>query len=173
VYIDEVTGLWNQRYFNERLHAEYTRAERSSLPLAIVFVDIDEFDKLALQGTQVRDSVLREIARLLVLTIRGADISGRTDGFLEAARYGRHEFFLILPETGLEGARSVAERLRRAVEATPFPLRAVGRSGHVTISLGVAAKHAGHDAAENLVARADEALRRAKDLGSNHLEVAV
>ena len=171
VYIDEVTGLWNQRYFNERLHAECVRAQRYGRPLSIVFIDVDEFDKLTLQGSRVRDAVLREIAQLLVSAIRGADVSGRIDGFLEAARYGRHEFFLILPETDLEGARSVAERLRRTVEATRFSHRNAGRSGRVTISLGVAALHAGGDAAENLVSRADEALRQAQERGSNHIEV--
>jgi diguanylate cyclase (GGDEF)-like protein len=160
---DGLTGLYVSRYFRHRLKEELRTAERYRRNLSVVMVDIDYFKKVNdTHGHQAGDDVLRVVARCLLDTVReGIDI---------AARYGGEEFALILPETNLEGAGALAERLRRLIEKQRVDVGGV--IIQVTTSCGVATSPDHGSLPEVLVERADQALYRAKENGRNRVEVA-
>ncbi len=160
---DGLTGLYVSRYFRHRLKEELRTAERYGRKLSVVMVDIDHFKKVNdTHGHQAGDDVLRVVARCLLDTVReGIDI---------AARYGGEEFALILPETNLEGAGALAERLRRLIEKQRVEIGDV--TIRVTTSCGVATSPDHGNLPEVLVERADQALYRAKEDGRNRVEVA-
>ena len=142
---DELTGLSNNRRFRELIKKEADRAERFGHELSLIILDIDDFKRINdtyghLQG----DEVLRMIGRVLHLESRGVD---------EPARYGGEEFAVALPETDIEGALELAERIRVRIEAEPVPR--VGGSGtiRVTASAGVASMRVTADGADALIAR--------------------
>jgi diguanylate cyclase (GGDEF)-like protein len=158
---DELTGLSNNRRFRELITKEANRAERFGHELSLIILDIDDFKRINdtyghLQG----DEVLRMIGRVLHLESRGVD---------EPARYGGEEFAVALPETDIEGALELAERIRVRIEAEPVPR--VGSSGtiKVTASAGVASMRVTADGADALIAAADEALYEAKRAGKNRV----
>ena len=126
---DELTGLFNVRYFFKQLDIEIKRAERYSKPLSLVFVDIDDFKNYNdTYGHLEGDQVLRKIAQAIQSCMRGPD---------SAYRYGGDEFVGILPETREPGATIVAERIRKIVstlEFLPTPHKAL----FMTVSVGVA-----------------------------------
>jgi diguanylate cyclase (GGDEF)-like protein len=158
---DELTGLSNNRRFRKLIDKEAERAERFDHELALIILDIDDFKKVNdtyghLQG----DEVLRMVGRVLHLESRGVD---------EPARYGGEEFAVALPETDIEGALELAERIRERIEAEPVPR--VGSAGtiKVTASVGVASMRVIADGADALIAAADEALYEAKRSGKNRV----
>jgi diguanylate cyclase (GGDEF)-like protein len=159
--IDDKTGLYNFREFQRRLNEEWHRAERYSLPLSLVFFDLDHFkrinDKL---GHQAGDRALQEFATLVA---GGA----RTNDF--AARYGGEEFAVILPHTDGEMAVRVAERIRRATSA--FVFLADETPTRITVSAGVSTYPSPSqiESMDALLRAADMALYRAKDLGRNRV----
>jgi diguanylate cyclase (GGDEF)-like protein len=156
--IDALTGLWNRRYFDERLEAEVSMARRAPRPLAVLMIDIDKFKLINdTYGHATGDEVLRRVACLLGESVRTEDI---------VCRYGGEEFAVIAPNT-CDGAAALAERLRHAVETMKITF--LGKPLHVTASIGVAS----HDQAPetSLVAQADAALYRAKQAGRNRVEV--
>jgi len=109
---DELTGLYNRRYLNERLREEVERARRYRYPISCLMIDIDRFKEINdTYGHQVGDKVLAELGKLLRNTTRVVDI---------VARYGGEEFLIILPMTNLKGAKTVAERIRRNVQQARF-----------------------------------------------------
>ena len=126
---DDLTGLFNVRYFFNQLKAEIERADRYSKPLSLIFVDINDFKNYNdLYGHLEGDQVLRKIARAIQSCMRGPD---------SAYRYGGDEFVGILPETREPGAAIVAERIRKMVntyEFFPNPDKAV----YMTVSVGFA-----------------------------------
>jgi diguanylate cyclase (GGDEF)-like protein len=175
---DGLTGVYNHRHFREALAREASRAGRTGRPLSLLLLDVDHFKRFNdTRGHPAGDALLRELAATLQVGLRGADV---------LARYGGEEFALLLPDTGEEGAREVAERLRAAVEhrfgatSDPSPI-----AGGVTVSVGVAtwpgalahgapegegAFEAGpHRAAEELLESADRALYAAKRGGRNRV----
>ncbi len=148
---DPLTSLANRRAFRDRLEAECSRATRAGIPLGLVLIDLDHFKRVNdTYGHQVGDAVLRDAADRLMRCARREDVT---------ARIGGEEFAWLMPEANLAAATDGAERLRRRIGDTDFPV--VGR---VTASLGVAAldSAAGPD---EMVRRADRALYRAKDSG--------
>ena len=159
---DGLTGLFNHRYFRERLESEFERAHRYGLPLSVIIMDIDGFKKVNdtfghLQG----DSILRDIAAVTMQAVRKSDI---------VARYGGEEFVVIMPQTGLEGAKAQAERVCRQVSEMVHDGLPPGR--RVTVSVGVAVFVA--DAimdCEALIRVADGALYAAKASGKNRVVV--
>jgi diguanylate cyclase (GGDEF)-like protein len=155
---DTLTGLYNRRYFEERLGVETQKSFYSGTPLSLVMVDIDHFKKVNdTFGHTGGDQVLCKTASLLKNSIRKKDM---------VARYGGEEFMLILPEAGLEESFIIAERIRRLVENTSFE---IGQAQvHLTISMGIS-NFPSHRAKskEELVRMADQALYDAKRGGRN------
>ncbi|GMR04040.1 MAG: hypothetical protein BMS9Abin22_572 [Gammaproteobacteria bacterium] len=159
---DALTGLPNRRILDQRLTEELRRAQRYNKSLSLMLLDIDHFKKVNDNyGHLAGDAVLKTLAKLLSKQIRDVDF---------AARYGGEEFMFILPETDSPGAKLVAQRIRRAVADTPFPLRD-GRKISVTVSIGIVCfPHCG-ESAQELTERADQALYTAKLAGRNRVEL--
>lgn len=160
--IDSLSGLWNRRYFDQRLLQEWSEARRHGRSLSLIMCDVDRFKRLNDQfGHPFGDQVIERVAQILSGG-RGSDI---------ACRYGGEEFGMILPSTAADRALEVAERHRVAIESHTW-------SGHddviVTSSFGVAdLKSLPTDASmEQLVQAADMALYRAKQSGRNRVELA-
>jgi two-component system cell cycle response regulator len=158
---DPLTRLLNRRALLERLSSEVDRSLRYGDVLTLLMVDVDHFKNINdSHGHLVGDAVLREIGSLLHASVRAVDV---------VARYGGEEFVIILPETPLEGALVFAERLRETIERHGF----AGRGGaglRLTASIGAATFPSPHvHSTEDLFARADEALYRAKSGGRNQV----
>jgi diguanylate cyclase (GGDEF)-like protein/PAS domain S-box-containing protein len=155
---DGLTGLYNRRYFDETLAREIARARRDDSELALVLVDVDHFKKVNdTHGHQAGDAVLKKLAELLTEAVRAEDI---------ACRYGGEEFAIIMPTASAAGAVQKAESWREAFSALKVDI-GNGQLWQGTMSLGVACFpiHAG--APEDLIARADAALYKAKHQGRN------
>ena len=154
---DGLTELPNRRHFEEALESEISRAERFGGSLALILADLDDFKQVNDRyGHQAGDDVLQTFADILRTTVREIDLP---------ARYGGEEFAVLLPQTDLEGAHELAERLRRALAARPMATHPGGLVA-VTASFGVAAFPDAPTPAA-LFASADEALYRAKRAGKN------
>lgn len=159
---DSLTELANRRSFFEQAEAEVQRAHRYGHPLALQMLDIDHFKSINDHfGHAAGDEVLRRIAGVLRANLRHNDL---------AARIGGEEFVVLLPETQLEDAAQHAERLRNAIAGLRIPFEQSTLS--VTVSLGVAALHAGELSPEPMLMRADSGLYRAKQSGRNRVQVA-
>ncbi len=158
---EEVTGLFNQNYIRQRLQEEYYRAKRYDHPLSLLMIDLDDFKSLNHRyGRTTGDYLLRYFGQLIRDTVRPSDI---------AARFGGEEFLILLPNTGREEARAVAERLRQRVSENPFRVDAERKDIRLTISIGASAldiPNYGEDA-EEMITLADLALFRAKKEGKN------
>ncbi len=155
---DQLTGLSNRRRFDEALVTQAERARRFGRPLGLVLLDIDDFKHVNdTHGHQQGDVVLREVARVLRETCREID---------EPARYGGEELVVVLPETDVEGAHELAERVRREVGELRLPI-AGGELVEITVSCGVAALPESAEDEHDLVAAADAALYEAKRSGKD------
>ena len=156
---DPLTGLLNRRYLEERLAEELKRSGRHGHAMSFMMIDVDDFksynDKfLHPEG----DKALKIVGKCLRETLRGADV---------AARYGGEEFSILLPQTTISEARTIAERIRVNIETTDFPHR------QVTVSIGIATLSPEIVTVEGLVAAADKALFEAKRDGKNQVSVFV
>ena len=168
--MDGLTGLFNHRFFWERLRDEVARADRYGQPLSLLMLDLDDFKRVNDRyGHPVGDELLRTVGRALQTQVRqGVDC---------AARYGGEEFAVILPSTlsersggGLDGAVTTAERIRSAVADLRAPVVDAAWPG-ITVSIGVATLPVHAADAEELVTRADRALYAAKRLRKDRVEV--
>ena len=155
---DDLTQVYNYRFLKTALRRETRRAARYNQELALVMIDVDNLKAYNDRNGHMRGSMLlREIARLFTTQTRSWDL---------VAKYGGDEFTLILPQTGMEGAMVVAERMRAAVENHTF---ALADRGSITISLGVAVfPHHGSDSI-SLIRAADRVLYQAKRSGRNRV----
>jgi diguanylate cyclase (GGDEF)-like protein len=164
---DALTGIANRRRFEVALDDEFRRAGRDGTPLTVMLVDVDLFKAYNDEhGHQAGDDCLRQVAAVL------ADGTRRAGDVL--ARYGGEEFVLILPGMGEDVAADHADRLREAVADVGIVHPRSAIADHVTVSIGVAVLRAGDAAidARWLIARADDALYRAKRDGRNRIAVA-
>jgi diguanylate cyclase (GGDEF)-like protein len=153
---DGLTGLHNRRYFLELLEDELSRSRRHNLVASLLLMDIDHFKAINDKyGHSTGDLVLKEIASLLGRSVRREDT---------LARYGGEEFILLAPQTEMEGARILGDRLRGLAEKHPF---AYEGGFSVTISVGIATFPRHAQSAEELIESADRALYKAKEGGRN------
>jgi len=156
---DGMTGLVNHRAFQELLCDTLERAQQEGCPVSLILLDVDHFKQYNdTFGHPAGDDVLRTVASLLRQEVRQGDFP---------ARYGGEEFAILLPNTDIQSARQVAERVRAAIAAYPFAHR------QVTVSMGVAGSDAKEPLGpEALIERADRALYAAKRCGRNRVMLA-
>lgn len=155
---DALTGLHNRRYMAGQLQALVGRANHSGPGVAVLVLDIDHFKAINDGfGHDAGDEVLREFAVRMATNVRAIDLP---------CRLGGEEFVIVMPDTAMEDALRIAERIRRDVADTPFPVMGGREHLTVTISIGVAASLAG-DTPDALLKRADEGVYEAKSRGRN------
>jgi two-component system cell cycle response regulator len=158
---DQLTGLHNRRYMVGQLGALVARATRGGDPVGCLLIDIDHFKKINDSfGHDAGDEVLREFAVRLASNVRAIDLP---------CRYGGEEFVTIMPDTTIDAAGRIAERIRRYISGSPFRVAQGSELLTVTISVGVAVMTGSTDTAEALLKRADEALYEAKAAGRNRV----
>jgi len=158
---DGLTGLFNHAYFKHLLDLEVKRSLRQRHPTSLLMLDIDGFKALNDSlGHTGGDSILEEVGRRILASVREIDI---------AARYGGEEFAVVLPYTGIEGATVAAERIRAALDSERFEAGSPGTVVPVTASIGVASCPAHATRAEDLIITADSLLYRAKGEGKNRV----
>jgi len=154
---DGLTGVFNHRFFQQRLDEEIMRSKRYERPVSLIMMDIDYFKKLNdTMGHQTGDAVLRELGMVVKNQLRNLDV---------LCRYGGEEFVIILPETDGSGGLSTAERIRRAISKHSFRDTA-GKAFGITVSLGVSSMPPLTEK-QQLIKSADDALYRAKESGRN------
>lgn len=158
---DPLTRLCNRRHLYEKLEVELNRCFRGANPIALIMADIDHFKRVNDQfGHQVGDEVLIKVADLLQEQLRTYDL---------AARYGGEEFCLVLPETDLEAACEVAERVRQRAEQMTFA--APMEDFTLTMSFGIAAYDGTSEGSiDEIIGVADDALYEAKNAGRNQVK---
>jgi diguanylate cyclase (GGDEF)-like protein/PAS domain S-box-containing protein len=162
--LDEMTGLYNFRYFKQSLQQEHERAIRLYSPYSIVFCDMDHFKHYNdRNGHPAGDQLLREFARLLRQSCRTTDLP---------SRYGGEEFAIICPGVDSEGANVLAERIRKAVQAYPFAHAEHQPLGSVSISVGVACYPYDGKSPQEVLKAADQAVYASKHAGRNRVTVA-
>jgi diguanylate cyclase len=158
---DPLTALGNRKYFDRALLTAIETAQKRGEPLSLLMLDIDHFKSFNDNyGHLTGDQVLRLVGMSLKQTIKGQDIT---------ARYGGEEFAVVLPNTALRQALTVADHIRRAVMAKELKKKSTGEIlGRVTISVGVSMLKAGDDT-DSLIERADACLYAAKRNGRNRV----
>ena len=156
---DPLTGLHNRRYLEARMFEEVSRAKRYNHAMSFMMIDIDDF-KLYNDhhGHQAGDRALEITANCLTSTVRKIDV---------AARYGGEEFSILMPQTSLQEASVIADRIRRAVAGTAYPKGEKQSLGAVTVSIGLSTFSSVLDSSEKVVRAADRALYHAKRQGKN------
>lgn len=161
---DALTGLHNRRYLDTHLAAMFDESLRRGRHLSVLVMDIDKFKPINdTYGHDAGDEVLREFAKRVRSQTRGIDV---------VARFGGEEIVVVIPDTGLEIARIVAERVREAVHGEPFGIHQDTRKVAITVSIGVASRQPGDRSAQEIMKRADVALYRAKEGGRNQVVAA-
>ncbi len=161
-YTDDLTGIYNHRFFIHQLTMEVDRQKRYPSPLSLLMIDIDYFKNYNdTNGHLAGDQVLTAISIIIQHAVRQTDI---------IARYGGEEFCAILINTEREGALAIAERVRRNVAETNFPNEKVQPNGDLTVSVGMATFSSTISTVTDLIREADNALYRAKRAGRNRVE---
>lgn len=156
---DPLTGLHNRRYLEARLAEELSRSKRYDYPLSFMMIDIDDFKHYNdRNGHQAGDRALEITAQCLRSALRKVDV---------ASRYGGEEFSILLPQTNLQEAGVIADRIRRKINDTSFEHGKSQPLAAVTVSIGLSAFSPALDSAEAIVRAADRALYHAKSHGKN------
>ncbi len=158
-HLDGLTEVYNRRFFQTFLYSEHSRTARSGHPLALILADVDDFKALNDSfGHVAGDQALREICHIFRQVVRDYDL---------VSRYGGEEFAFVLPETSLDEAGALADRLRNAIAEHDF--RFDEKARRITLSLGVSAIRPAHDrmGVDCLMRGADQALLKAKSTGKN------
>lgn len=156
---DELTRAYNRRHLLQRAEEEFERANRHSTDLSVIMIDADHFKNVNdTYGHDVGDEVLRQLTRTAEKQLRRSDL---------LARFGGEEFVVLAPETDLDGAVDLAERIRRSIDALRIPVD----EGELrfTVSLGVAQATASDQSVESTLKKADQALYQAKEQGRNRV----
>lgn len=170
---DDLTGLYNRRFVMGALAREQQRNARHGTPFAVMLLDLDDFKHVNdTYGHPAGDELLKAFVRRVIEEVRDIDLVGAgrelkdTDTF---GRFGGEEFIVILPDTGLAGAKRVAERIRSVVAGAPFETSS-GEIG-VTVSIGVAQYRRG-ESLRDILERVDKAVYAAKHAGRDRVAVA-
>ncbi len=159
---DALTGLHNRRYMSSQLQSLVSRANLGGDQVAVLILDLDHFKIINDSfGHDAGDEVLREFAVRLATNVRAVDLP---------CRLGGEEFVVVMPDTSLEDARTIAERIRSNVSHEPFRAKGMGEGLTVTVSIGVAASLP-DDTPETLLKRADQGVYEAKSLGRDQVIV--
>lgn len=157
---DDLTGLYNRRYFDRHLNVLLGKAQSQDKNLAVMILDIDHFKSVNdTYGHDAGDVVLKEFSARVKRNIRGVDL---------ACRFGGEEFVVIMPDTDVTSAELIAERVRQAIAEKGFDIKGQ-RPLSVTVSVGVSFNENAADTPESLIKRADVALYRAKREGRNRV----
>ena len=159
---DPLTNAYNKRYFKERLSEEFERTKRYALPLSCIMIDLDNFKHINdTYGHLEGDRALKNVSRVIKQSIRSSD-------FL--ARYGGDEFVLLLPQTPMDRACLLAERIQQAIHHSIFSSHK--HFNRLSTSLGIATlPHPEVREEDDLIALADKALYKAKRNGRNRIEI--
>ncbi len=161
---DELTGLANRRNYDQTLETQFKLAQRNKSPLSLIICDIDFFKLYNDEyGHQQGDKCLADVAQMI-----GSMANRPTD---LACRYGGEEFTVILPDTNLEGALKIAEKIRLAVYESGIEHKASRVADVITLSLGVSTYFGQLKSSEQLTNLADKALYQAKQKGRNTVEI--
>lgn len=159
---DSLTGLYNRRFLVQSLCREYERAKRYGSNLSLMMIDIDYFKQFNdVHGHPEGDVLLRIFSDRLRRIARITDF---------VTRYGGEEFMILMPDTNLEMAANLAERLREDIEAFPFEKRGTQPGGKITVSIGCAQVNKHFDeGVDQLLREVDDCLYRAKESGRNQI----
>lgn len=156
-YRDGLTGVFNRRYFENRILEEMERARRYQSVLSVAMIDIDAFKRLNDEfGHLLGDEILKQVSKIFMQHTRQSDV---------VCRFGGDEFALILPQTSARSAANAAEKLRQTISSWDFP----GVPRPVTVSTGIAEFPAAGDSRDDLMKAADSALYDAKQQGRNRI----
>ena len=159
--VDPLTGLNNRHFLDAYMDKLISRSKRRNTPISLLITDIDKFKRVNdTYGHDAGDEALREFARRLRGTVRGADL---------ACRFGGEEFLVLMPDTTEQMAVQVAERLRKSIEEMPFDITGESDPLSVTTSVGVTSFNPELDDSKTLLKRADNALYEAKSQGRNRV----
>lgn len=160
--MDELTGIYNHRYFQESLTNMIKNTDENNTELSLLFMDIDYFKHYNdTHGHQVGDSLLREVGKILKDSTRDGDV---------VARYGGEEFAVVLPKTDQESAIKVAERIRKNIEKYSFKGQESQPNKNVTMSIGVSTYPSVASSKYDLIETSDHALYKAKAFNRNRVE---
>ncbi len=158
---DRLTGLFNRGHFEEQLEKEYRRCHRSGASASLLMLDIDYFKPVNdTYGHQAGDAVLRALAELLLMTQRDTDVAGR---------YGGEEFAIILPDTTVEQAGVLAERVRSGLARLEIPHEEVLLK--ITVSIGIAQFDTSLESAQRWMEVADQAMYQSKAQGRDRTSI--
>ena len=170
---DDLTGLYNRRFVMGALAREQQRNARHGAPFSVMLLDLDDFKSVNdTYGHPAGDELLKAFVRRVLDEVRDVDLVGAgrelkdTDTF---GRFGGEEFIVVLPDTGLAGARSVAERIRSVIASAPFKTSSGDIT--VTVSIGVAQFRRG-ESIRDILERVDKAVYAAKHAGRDRVAMA-
>jgi len=156
---DPLTNLYNRRYFNDRLKTEFSIAKRKGFPVSVMISDLDNFKHYVdTYGHPNGDIILKEVAKVVRLSLREADV---------VCRFGGDEFAYILPFTSSIEAGGVAERVKKNVSEFKFLENIPKEDIHITLSLGIATFPEHGENEKDILSKADNALFKAKNMGKN------
>jgi diguanylate cyclase (GGDEF)-like protein len=161
--VDPLTGLFNRRHFHSRIEEEIERARRHGLDLSLLLIDIDDFKRINdTLGHLAGDYLLKQVAEVLKRSVRVFDV---------CTRYGGEEFAILMPGSSAANALLVAERIRSRVESASREEGPLPPHIRITVSLGLAVLGHTEASSQDLIARADRALYRAKEEGKNQVRM--
>ena len=159
--VDELTGLYNYRYLEQRLTEELQRAKRHNCPLSIIYVDFDNFKLINdTFGHEAGNRVLQRVCRTARSATRGKDF---------VARVGGDELIVVLPQTDSAGALIAAERIKKKLDSIELVAGGGERIDAITFSMGIASYPGNADGRDELIRAADEAMYRAKKAGGDRV----
>ena len=160
-FVDELTGVYNYRYLEQRLTEELQRAKRHNCPLSVIYFDFDNF-KLVNDtfGHETGNTVLQRVAQMTRQSARGEDFVGRLGG---------DEFLLVLPQTDSAGSLITAERIKKKLDSMELVASTGERLDFITYSMGIASYPASAETKDELIRAADEAMYRAKKAGGDRV----